>query len=82
MIVGDFETAGFAVTASASFSQPVQPSLRAFHDVLASRPQSKFDMLTADEFATGLTRLRQDADGEAYEREVRERYDVLAFSVR
>lgn len=82
MIVGDFETAGFAVTASASFSQPVQPSLRAFHDVLASRPQSKFDMLTADEFATGLTRLRQDADVEAYEREVRERYDVLAFSVR
>jgi len=39
-------------------------------------------MLTADEFATGLTRLRQDADVEADEREVRERYDVLAFSVR
>lgn len=79
MIIGDFEAVGFNVMAVDSFSQPVQPSLRAFHDALASRPQSKFDLLTADEFATGLTRLRQDADAQPGNQEIHERYDVLAF---
>jgi len=39
----------------------MQPGLRAYHDALASRPQSKFEMLATDEFASGLTRSSNDA---------------------
>jgi len=82
MIVADFEAAGFTTTAVDSFAQPMQPGLRAYHAALASRPQSKFEMLATDEFASGLARLRQDADAETDLHEISERYDVLVFAAQ
>lgn len=79
-VVTEFEAAGFTTTAVDSFAQPVQPGLRAYHDVLVSRPQSKFNVLGRVEFAAGLARLRHDADAQTAPREVRERYDVLVFT--
>lgn len=79
-VVMEFESAGFTTTAVDSFAQPVQPCLRAYHDVLVSRPQSKFNVLGTDELAAGLARLRHDADAQTAPREVRERYDVLVFT--
>jgi SAM-dependent methyltransferase len=81
-IVADFEAAGFTPTTVDSVAQPVQPHLRAYHDALASRPQSKFETLATDEFATGLARLRQDAEAETDPHEISERYDVLVFAAR
>lgn len=78
----DFEGAGFTTTAIDSVTQPVQLGLGAYHDALACRPQAKFEMLAMDEFATGLARLRQDADAEADLHEISERYDVLVFAAR
>ncbi len=82
MILADFEAAGLSTTAVDSFENPVHPSLRAYHDALASRPQSKFAALTPDEFASGLARLRRDADAGAQPHAVSERYDLLVFTAR
>ena len=79
-VVAEFTGAGFVTLAVQSFAQPVQPSLRAHHDAMASRPQSKFGQLDADEFAAGLARLHRDAQCPVGAAEVQERYDVLAFA--
>ncbi len=41
-VMAEFGAAGFEVLAVRSFAQPVQPSLRAYHNAIAARPQSKF----------------------------------------
>lgn len=55
-IAADFATAGLRPAGVDSFAQPVRPSLRAWHDTLALRPQSKFSQLTRPAFEEGLHR--------------------------
>ncbi len=57
----------------------MHPSLRAYHDALASLPQSKFAALSPDEFASGLATTTQ-ADAGAEPHVVRERCDLLVFA--
>lgn len=79
-IMAEFGAAGLEVLAVQSFAQPVQPSLHAYHDAIATRPQSKFAQRGDDELADGLARLRADADNAVESAEVSEHYDVLAFT--
>jgi SAM-dependent methyltransferase len=79
----DFAEAGFSVTASVSFAQPVTASLREYHSRMTTRPQSKFSRLTSDQFSSGLGHLATDASNEAPSRPrpVLECYDVVALSL-
>ncbi len=79
-LVTEFSSAGFTTLAVRSFAQPVQPSLRSYYDVVALRPQSKFNHVSDVDFAEGLALLRIDADAELAPVAVPERYDVLAFA--
>ncbi|MGK4585523.1 class I SAM-dependent methyltransferase [Kitasatospora sp. HPMI-4] len=82
-VLTDFSAAGFAVREVRSFAQPVTPSLGAFHERMATRPQSKFAFLTPEEFETGLRRLRSDAESEPATAPwpVHERYDVAVLTL-
>lgn len=79
-VVSEFTGGGFLTISVRSFDQPVQPSLRAYYDAVATRPQSKFGQLDDEQFAAGLARLHRDATNEVNPREVTERYDVLVFT--
>ncbi|MEW1861454.1 class I SAM-dependent methyltransferase [Streptomyces sp. NPDC088194] len=61
----DFAAHGFEVVRISSHAEPVAAGLRAYHQRLVTRPQSKFTHLTEAEFATGLARLAADAKAEA-----------------
>jgi len=60
-LTADFERAGFVNTAVASYAQPMHADLAAFHDTMALRAQSKFGVLSEQEFSEGLMALRRDA---------------------
>lgn len=81
-VVADFSAGGFALVAIVSFAQPVTASLSEYHHRLVTRPQSKFDHLTPEEFREGLGRLEASARdaGIDHPRPVLERYDVAVFS--
>jgi ubiquinone/menaquinone biosynthesis C-methylase UbiE len=78
-LIEDFEGVGMATVVVDSLAQPVQASLRAYHNALTSRPQSKFDQLDPEDFTNGLSRLRRDAEAETDPCQVSERYDMLVF---
>jgi SAM-dependent methyltransferase len=79
-ITADFAATGLRPAGVHSFAQPVRPSLRAWHDTLALRPQSKFSQLTRPAFEEGLHRLSRAADAQTSPAAVSERYDVLTFA--
>lgn len=81
-IIVDFEGAGFDTVAVKSFAQPVHANLTAYHEAMRLRPQSKFGLLSGQEFADGLATLERDASLHTMAEEVAERYDVLVFSSR
>jgi SAM-dependent methyltransferase len=79
-IMADFAAAGLRPTGAASFSQPVQPSLRAWRESLALRAQSKFGQISHRDFEAGLRRLDDAVAAETSVTVVSERYDVLTFA--
>ena len=79
-ITADFAATGLLPAGVQSFAQPVRPSLRAWHEALALRPQSKFSQLTQPAFEAGLRRLGRAADAQASPAAVSERYDMLTFA--
>ncbi|MFB7663234.1 methyltransferase domain-containing protein [Kitasatospora sp. NPDC056138] len=82
-VLADFTRAGFAVREVTSFAQPVTPGLRAYHERMSTRPQSKFGCLTTEEFENGLRRLAGDAASEpaAAPWPVPERYDLAVLAL-
>jgi ubiquinone/menaquinone biosynthesis C-methylase UbiE len=79
-IISDFTAAGLRATGVLSFSQPVQPSLRAWRDAMQHRPQSKFGQLSRSQWRSGLERLDGAIAAGASAEPVSERYDVLIFA--
>ena len=79
-IITDFTAAGLSAPRVLSFSQPAQPSLRAWRDAVHQRPQSKFGQLSDAEFRSGLARLDSAVATGAGADPVIERYDVLIFA--
>jgi ubiquinone/menaquinone biosynthesis C-methylase UbiE len=81
-VIDDFVAAGFALESVTSFAQPVTASLRDFHARLVTRPQSKFNYLSTEQFQEGLARLAAAAQSEPLDKPVPvdERYDVAVFA--
>jgi SAM-dependent methyltransferase len=79
-IIGHFVAGGLRPISVDSFSQPIRPSLRAWRDSLAERPQSKFGQLGHSEFDAGRQLLDEAVAVETTPTEVCERYDVLTFA--
>jgi ubiquinone/menaquinone biosynthesis C-methylase UbiE len=81
-VIDDFVAAGFALESVTSFTQPVTASLRDFRARLVTRPQSKFNYLSAEQFQEGLSRLAAAARSEPLDNAtpVYERYDVAVFA--
>jgi ubiquinone/menaquinone biosynthesis C-methylase UbiE len=97
-VLADFSAHGFDVVRVFSHAEPVAPDLRAYHERMVTRPQSKFTHLTEAEFVAGLARLAADAgatrepgagagagagaEPPARSGSVPERYDVAVLEAR